>query len=61
MSVVVRLHANLLIGDWGKLVMGINALLTLVLTIVVLMVVAFSGVYFNLPQDFKPAVIFSRH
>jgi uncharacterized iron-regulated membrane protein len=99
MSIVVRLHANLLIGDTGKLVMGITALLTLVLTItgiylwwpkfskikqaftikknasftrfnidlhktagiytaVILMVIAFSGVYFNLPQIFKPAVNF---
>lgn len=97
MSIVVRLHANLLIGESGKLVMGITALLTLVLTItgiylwwpklskikqaftikrnasftrfnidlhktagiytaVVMLVVAFSGVYFNLPEVFKPVV-----
>jgi uncharacterized iron-regulated membrane protein len=97
MSIVVRLHANLLIGDTGKLIMGITALLTLVLTIsgiylwwpklskikqaftikrnasftrfnidlhktagiytaVVLFAVALSGVYFNLPEVFKPVV-----
>lgn len=97
MTIVLLLHANLLLDDTGKLIMGITALLTLVLTMtgiylwwpklgkikqaftikknasftrfnidlhktvgiytaVVLMVVAFSGVYFNLPEVFKPVV-----
>ncbi len=97
MSIIVRLHANLLVGNPGKLLMGITALLTLVLTItgiylwwpkfsklkqafvikrnasftrfnfdlhktvgiytaVVMLAVALSGVYFNLPGVFKPVV-----
>jgi uncharacterized iron-regulated membrane protein len=97
MSIIVRLHANLLVGDTGKLLMGITALLTLVLTLtgiylwwpklnkikqafiikrnssftrfnfdlhktvgiytaLVMLSVALSGVYFNLPTLFKPVV-----
>ena len=97
MSIVRRLHANLLVGETGKLIMGITALLTLVLTItgiylwwpklskikqaftikrnasftrfnidlhktsgiytaVILFSIALSGVYFNLPNVFKPVV-----
>ncbi len=97
MSIIVRLHANLLVGDNGKLIMGITALLTLVLTMsgiylwwpklsklkqafvikrnssftrfnfdlhktvgiytaIVMLSVSLSGVYFNLPNIFKPVV-----
>ncbi|CAD6873192.1 PepSY-associated TM helix domain-containing protein [Methylomonas fluvii] len=99
MTFILRLHFSLLAGDFGKLVMGITSLLTLVLTVtgiylwwpklgkikqallikrnasatrfnfdlhkttgiytaIVMLAVAFSGVYFNLPQFFKPAVNF---
>ncbi len=97
MSTILKLHFNLLSGETGKLIMGITALLTLVLTItgiylwwpklskikqafvikrnasftrfnfdlhktvgiytaVIMFAVSMSGVYFNLPQIFRPAV-----
>jgi uncharacterized iron-regulated membrane protein len=97
MSTILKLHFNLLSGDTGKLIMGITALLTVVLTItgiylwwpklskikqafvikrnasftrfnfdlhktvgiytaLVMFAVSLSGVYFNLPQIFRPTV-----
>ena len=97
MSIILRLHFNLLAGDTGQLLMGITALLSLILTVsgiylwwpklsklkqafvikpnasftrfnfdlhktvgiytaVVLFAVSLSGVYFNLPQLFRPVV-----
>ncbi len=97
MSTILKLHFNLLSGDTGKLIMGITALLTVVLTItgiylwwpklnkikqafvikrnasftrfnfdlhktvgiytaLIMFAVSLSGVYFNLPQIFRPAV-----
>lgn len=99
MTIILQLHYKLLAGDTGKLVMGITALLTLILTLtgiylwwpkltklkqafvikrnasshrfnfdlhkttgiytaLVMFVVALSGVYFNLPQVFKPVIGF---
>ena len=55
MSIIVRLHANLLVGDSGKLIMGITALLTLVLTI--------SGIYLWWPKlsKLKQALVIKRN
>ncbi len=55
MSIIVRLHANLLVGDTGKLIMGITALLALVLTI--------SGIYLWWPKlsKLKQALVIKRN
>lgn len=99
MNIVIRLHANLLVGSNGKLIMGITALLALILTMtgiylwwpkfsklkqalvikrnasftrfnfdlhkvvgiytaIVMFAVSLSGVYFNLPDVFKPVVAY---
>ena len=97
MTIILHIHYKLLAGDTGKLLMGITALLTLILTVtgiylwwpklskikqafviksnasftrlnfdlhkvagiysaIVMFAVALSGVYFNLPMVFRPAV-----
>lgn len=99
MNIVIRLHANLLVGSNGKLIMGITSLLALILTMtgiylwwpkfsklkqalvikrnasftrfnfdlhkvvgiytaIVMFAVCLSGVYFNLPDVFKPVVAY---
>ena len=55
MSIIVRLHANLLVGETGKLIMGITALLALVLTI--------TGIYLWWPKlsKLKQAFVIKRN
>ena len=55
MSIILRLHANLLVGNPGKLLMGVTALLTLVLTI--------TGIYLWWPKlsKIKQAFVIKRN